>query len=129
MKKCAGNFIIAINTLKNSYNQVQIASKLGIQPQSLSQIMKGKRGPTVENISKLFTEFAINPIWILTGKGHMIENKYQLDYLNEPKKKHESKDELPAGPCQQCEIREKLIKSLEKNIELLEYKISKENKK
>jgi transcriptional regulator with XRE-family HTH domain len=75
MKIFTENFITAINFLKESYTQANISSKIGLHPQSLSQIMTGKRAPTVENISKLFTEFNINPIWVLTGTGNMIISK------------------------------------------------------
>ena len=66
-------FTNAINYLKsNNISQKEIAEKIGLQPQSLSQIMKGKRNPTVINISKLFTEYNFNPEWLLTGNGPML---------------------------------------------------------
>ncbi len=74
MKNFTNNFIKAINYLKSSNSQKNISLHIGLQPQSLSQIMKGKRAPTVDNISKLFTVYKINPIWIMTGKGKMIQS-------------------------------------------------------
>lgn len=82
MKYFTKNFIIAINYLKNKYNQRVISEAIELKPQSLSQIMKGKRAPTVENISKLFTVYDINPKWLLAGEGEMTRQYPKNDSIN-----------------------------------------------
>ena len=51
--------------------------------QSLSAIRKGRRDVTVEMISKLFSEFNGNPIYILSGKGTKILKPEVLNMAEE----------------------------------------------
>jgi transcriptional regulator with XRE-family HTH domain len=102
MKKVCKNFINVINHLKLSDSQAGIARKLGIQPQSLGQILKEKRSPTIENISKLFTIYKANPLYIISGQGSMFLSDNEtyiaadspITYETESKKVKELEKEL-----------------------------------
>ncbi len=49
----------------------QFAISLDYLPQSLSEILKGRRDVTIELLRKAIEKFKINPIFIYTGKGPM----------------------------------------------------------
>lgn len=59
----------------------------------------------------------LNPLWLILGQGSMLKSN------RDAHTDATSSAELPPGPCQQCEIREKLIKQQEESIELLKEKI------
>lgn len=69
-----------------------------------------------DKIVKILTVYPnLSPAWLLTGQGEPL--------ISEKRKRNEKKSELPPGPCQQCEIREKLINQQEDSIKLLKEKI------
>ena len=63
------NFILTIKELSKSESQASISTRIGLQPQSLSHIMTGKRKPTITNLSKLHIVYGVNINWIITGVG------------------------------------------------------------
>ena len=67
-------FILVHNKLKDE-NHVrssrQFALALDYLPQSLSEILKGRRDVTIELLRKAVERFKINPVYIYTGEGPM----------------------------------------------------------
>jgi phage repressor protein C with HTH and peptisase S24 domain len=67
-------FIKCHNTLREE-NQVrssrQFALSLDYLPQSLSEILKGRRDVTIELLRKAVERYKINPVYIYTGEGPM----------------------------------------------------------
>jgi phage repressor protein C with HTH and peptisase S24 domain len=67
-------FIKCHNTLKEE-NQVrssrQFALSLDYLPQSLSEILKGRRDVTIELLRKAVEKYKINPVYLYTGEGPM----------------------------------------------------------
>jgi len=49
----------------------QFAIKLDYLPQSLSEILKGRRDVTIELLRKAIMTFKMNPVYIFTGEGPM----------------------------------------------------------
>lgn len=49
----------------------QFAMSLDYLPQSLSEILKGRRDVTVELIRKAVEEYQVNPVYLYTGEGPM----------------------------------------------------------
>ncbi len=49
----------------------QFALALGYLPQSLSEILKGRRDVTIELIRKLVELYRVNPVYLFTGEGMM----------------------------------------------------------
>jgi len=73
-------------------------------------------GITEDIIARFIATYQdISPAWLLTGEGEMLHTK-------EPVKESLTSD-LPTGPCQQCQQRERVIESQAKTISLLEDKI------
>lgn len=78
--------------------------------------LESNTGITEDIIARFFATYQnISPAWLLTGEGAMLIS-------NEPLKEAVASD-LPSGPCQQCELRDMLIKQQSKTIALLEDKI------
>lgn len=71
----------------------EFCKRINYQPQSMSQIKGGKRDVTVELISKLFSLFNGNPIYILSGKGSRILNPEILSVVEEERILYGSGDE------------------------------------
>ncbi len=67
-------FILCHNKLKED-NRVrssrQFAMSLEYLPQSLSEILKGRRDVTIELLRKAILKYKINPVYIFTGEGPM----------------------------------------------------------
>lgn len=58
-------------------NQSQFAKKIGMVPQSFSQVIKGKRDLTVDNLSKLFIEFNIDPAYVFSLTNDIKQYAYR----------------------------------------------------
>lgn len=57
-------------------NDSDFCKSMGYSAQSFSQIRKGKRDVTVELLSKLFSKYAGNPIFIFSGEGSLIAGSH-----------------------------------------------------
>ena len=55
--------------------QASLARSLGIPPQKLSKILKGKLNPQIEEIAMLISTHRINPYYIFEGKGPMFQQE------------------------------------------------------
>lgn len=94
----------------------KFSKKSGISESSILNIYKGNNKPSYDFIEKVLSIYeVVNARWLLTGEGEML-------HTNEPVKDSLTSD-LPTGPCQQCEQRERVIASQAKTIALLEDKI------
>ncbi|MFT5821243.1 MAG: transcriptional regulator with XRE-family HTH domain [Crocinitomix sp.] len=79
-------FIEAINHLKNSpekFKKGDIAAKIGISQNKLSEIMGKRMNVGTDSLSALSSIYNIDSKWLLTGEGDMIINEIQV--VNEPK--------------------------------------------
>ena len=51
------------------------AEEIGVQRSSISHILSGRNKPSYDFIVRILEKYpAINPLWLLTGKGEMISN-------------------------------------------------------
>lgn len=79
---------------------------------------KGDVGCSI--IEKLFYKFPeISLKWLISGQGNMFD-KSLADHsilLNDPPEKYGIR--IPAGPCQQCELRERLLTAKDETIKSL----------
>ncbi len=65
-------FIKCHNTLKEEKrirSSRQFAISLDYLPQSLSEILKGRRDVTVELLRRSIETYKINPVYVMTGEG------------------------------------------------------------
>lgn len=95
----------------NSFSQ-----RLGVSNSYFSKMIKNKASVgsnIIENILRIYPD--LNTRWLLTGEGNMLNTNNNIEGID--------KSELPTGPCQQCEQRERVIASQAKTIALLEDKI------
>ena len=70
----------------------QFALSLEYLPQSLSEILKGRRDVTIELLRKAVEKYKINPVYIMTGEGPMFmteENSKDFRVLTVVKSVHE----------------------------------------
>jgi hypothetical protein len=68
--KCA-EYLIESRKLRN---QTELRQALGLSKGYVSQIMTGKREPSETIVSNLCARFPeLNPIWIMTGEGEMLQ--------------------------------------------------------
>jgi len=79
---------------------------------------KGDVGCSI--IEKMFYKFPeVSLKWLISGEGSMFE-KYKSDssiLINEPAASYETRQ--PPGPCQQCNLRERLLEAKEETIRSL----------
>ena len=69
-------------------NLADFCKRVDFNIQSMSQIKRGERNVTIELLSKLFTTFNGNPVYLLSGTGDkVIQSKNQND-LNEPEARY-----------------------------------------
>jgi len=63
----------------------QFALSLDYLPQSLSEILKGRRDVTLELLRKGVEKYAMNPVYLLTGNGDFFSelDEYQPEKLEE----------------------------------------------
>lgn len=97
----------------------EFCKRTGFQAQSMSQIKAGKRDITIELISKLFSEFRGNPIYIFTGRGSKILNEQALSIVEE-----ESYSYGTGNDKQTIKALEELVASKNENIGLLKKEIT-----
>jgi len=62
------NKLREIGTIRSSR---QFALQLEYLPQSLSEILKGRRDVTIELLRKAVESYKINPVYVYTGEGPM----------------------------------------------------------
>jgi transcriptional regulator with XRE-family HTH domain len=54
--------------------QLQLAQALGVTPQHISVIEKGKRSPSLESLAKLAQELGVTTDFLITGKESVVSN-------------------------------------------------------
>jgi len=97
----------------------QFAKNLGYErSQAIYDIANGKSKPSFDFFERLIlSEYSekVNLRWLITGSGSA------ESMLSEPNPTYNR--DKPPGPCQQCDIRDMLIKSQEKTIEALQARL------
>ena len=110
-------------------NQNSFSKKIGMDNNvTIGNIVKGRKNkPSYDVIEKIILTFdSINSDWLITGKGEMIKgSNINSNTISEPQKEY-NKNKV----CKECAILKeqifnlnKLIRSYEKQIELLEEKL------
>lgn len=95
-------FVDSLGISKREFYQ-----KVGISRGTL----ESNTGITEETITKLLAIYAnISPVWLLTGNGEMLINEVSSG----------TKNNIPPGPCQQCQLREKMLEEKDRTISVLE---------
>jgi putative transcriptional regulator len=89
-----------------SLTQEQLGENIGASRSIISQIEIGKFKPTLEMISEIARLYSINPSYFFKE--------------NFPLSKDPTSEIQPISVCQSCIDKERMIVSLEKNVELLE---------
>ncbi|MGI4867832.1 MAG: XRE family transcriptional regulator [Janthinobacterium lividum] len=71
------NFSEKISAIRKHFSLTQdaLAAKIGASGSAIGLIEKGRsKSPSAELLSKLTTELGINPHWLLTGEGQMVQS-------------------------------------------------------
>ncbi|MBS4057792.1 MAG: hypothetical protein KGZ82_10790 [Bacteroidales bacterium] len=76
-----------------------------------------------DKIVKILTTYPdLSPIWLTLGQGNMIINdKVYMPVVNDTEEVYKAK--IPPGPCQQCDLRERLLDAKEETINSLRAQI------
>lgn len=103
--------------MSNKLTQNAFSRILGVKPTTLSNWEVGVSSPDLDILTKISKYFGVN-----------LDDLTLIDYSSWGKNKNKqgetkNSDLRPPGPCQQCEIREKLISQQEESIKLLKEKI------
>ena len=106
--------------------------------QSLSQIRGGKRDVTIDLVSKMFTVFKGNPLYILAGKGTKTLTTDLLHIVEEPSTQYESNgrshedqnviktlERLVQSKDDNIKDLRELVQGLRKNVSFLEDQLKK----
>lgn len=69
-------FIYAIDTLlqDKGLTKTNIANSLGIKPSKFSEILNGRMNVGIDTLALLCEKYSFNPIWLLLGKGDVLES-------------------------------------------------------
>jgi DNA-binding Xre family transcriptional regulator len=93
----------------------EFSSQMGLSNSYMSKMMGPKNSSVgskiIEKIVRAYPE--INLRWLITGEGEML-----IDPV---------KNELPVGPCQQCNLRERLLHTQENLIDRLQERLEELN--
>lgn len=96
------------------------SKKLGYErSQTIYDIKNAKSAPSFDFFYRLFSsEYSeiINPKWLFTGTGNIVLRREMVSSA-------ENKD-TNSGPCQQCELRERLLHAQDEQIRLLNERLS-----
>ncbi|TCG07868.1 transcriptional regulator [Paraburkholderia steynii] len=63
-------------------SQEKMARRLGLSLRAYANYERGERAVPVELVRALYEQFSVDPVWLLTGDGHMIldrDVRYRLD--------------------------------------------------
>lgn len=111
------DFLEAAKSVNPKAEQKQIASTLGIQPNSITHWKSGKHLPALDTVVELMEKYALNPMYLIAGQKPILLSKKEetSPVINEP--------EVSYGPLQQIEELKKLLRDKEEIIELQKFKI------
>lgn len=96
----------------------EFSRKIGLSNSYMTKMedSKGNVGSQIiEKIVRLYPE--INLKWLFTGEGDMVNQRNDLFDSHSP-------IDLPPGPCQQCELRERLLQVQDHRISELQSRLS-----
>lgn len=89
---------------------------LGLGNGTFAKARDRSGGVTTDIIEKFISYYSdISLNWLLTGEGPMLIDKHKLA---------ESNNQVHSGPCQQCELRERLLHAQDEQIRLLNERLS-----
>ena len=101
-------------------NPNSFAKSLGYnRSQVIYDITNGKANPSYDFFNKLLnSEYSdlIDLKWLITGRGSISVPKNEISVVGESLSEYRV---IPPGPCQQCNLRERLINSLEVTVKVL----------
>ncbi len=76
--------ILYLKKCRTIISQAEFASMIGIKASQMSEILNGKRKLSEQVINKIIKTFTqINPNWLLTGKGEMVNSSPEENTKNE----------------------------------------------
>jgi transcriptional regulator with XRE-family HTH domain len=77
--------ILEVLKIKN-LSPAQFADLIGVQRSSISHLISGRNKPSLEFIQKILKTFPdINTEWMLSGNGHIMNQKYSMsEQINTP---------------------------------------------
>lgn len=101
---------LIISTLKMNNNS--FSQSIGVNATVIHNIIKGRNAPSYDILNKIALSFDnINMNWLISGKGQMIK-EIEINKVEEPSEEYKT-----SPPCEQCKIKDELIKSLKREID------------
>ena len=76
--------------------QKKLAEIIGIKWYQIKDVETGKTKPSIDIISSMCEHFAIDPMWLLTGKSHTNNPSEQNEKINKFKTANEGQDAINA---------------------------------
>jgi len=107
---------------EESLSSSKFADILDVQRSSISHIISGRNKPSLDFIQKVLRNFpAINPDWLIIGKGEMYLEEQQKELVfDTPLQKEESKNEkLPPLTTENHKILPNNVKNVNDNLHIV----------
>ncbi len=104
----------------NSITQSKLSQLLGVKSTSISNWEVGISSPDLDILAKISNYFGVSldELILVSHNNWKLKEKIESINYDQP-----TTPNLPTGPCQQCQQRERVIESQAKTISLLEDKI------
>lgn len=104
-----------------NFNKLSI--EIGVSNSYFSKMVRNNASIGSDILEKILRKFPdLNPSWLLTGSGEMIIDPLKIGE-NNIEALPIRKDELPPGPCRQCEGKDQIIAALQDTIPIKKYTI------
>jgi len=97
----------------------KLSMQIGVSNSYFSKMVRNNASIGSDILEKILRTFPdLNAEWLLTGAGEMTNDLLKVGEIDQKLLKV-TKEELPRGPCQQCEVKDRMIDALRDTIEAL----------
>jgi transcriptional regulator with XRE-family HTH domain len=97
----------------------KLSMQIGVSNSYFSKMVRNNASIGSDILEKILRAFPdLNAEWLLTGAGEMTNDLLKVGEIDQSLL-IVKKDELPPGPCRQCEVKDMMIAALQDTVEAL----------